>query len=277
MELFNTEFVQDNNHIFQAKNLVINPEQETEIKLREEVAERSYDDYLKELSHHHSIPVMDVEVENFLKLIPQNGTIIDVGGCWGWHWRKIGEQRPDVKVIIVDFVKTNLIHAVNVLGDLINKQIFLLHGDATSLPFEDHSFDGYWSVQTLQHIPNFEDSIDEAYRVLKPNGQFVNYSLNNQSLIKLIMKTLGKKYHEVGYVDNVFYLERFSKKQIDYIEKVFKGAGQKRYSEILFKPSLKFTVPGSHGFLGMIDSKLSGSLLGSSVARQKSFHIQKKS
>ncbi|MBW1909674.1 MAG: methyltransferase domain-containing protein [Deltaproteobacteria bacterium] len=42
------------------------------------------------------------------------------------------------------------------LGKLVNISIFLVHGDATSLVFNDNTFDGYWSVQTLQHIPDLK-------------------------------------------------------------------------------------------------------------------------
>ena len=73
-------------------------------------------------------------------------------------------------MVIVDFVKQNLIHAQNILGPVINKSIHLVHGDATKLPFPDSSFDLYWSVQTLQHIPNFRKAIDESRRVLRWGG-----------------------------------------------------------------------------------------------------------
>ena len=47
----------------------------------------------------------------------------------------MASKRPDVSVVIIDFVRQNLIHAKNVLGSLIGNQVALLHGDATSLPF----------------------------------------------------------------------------------------------------------------------------------------------
>jgi len=158
----------------------INKGQDYEIKLRESVADYKYDDYLLELSKHHSIPVMDKEVIKFLELIPVDGIIIDVGGCWGWHWRNIHKHRPDVKVFIIDFVRNNLIHAKNILNGCINNNIFLIHGDATNLIFDDKVFDGYWSVQALQHIPNYELCVKEAYRVLKNGAAFANYSFNSQ-------------------------------------------------------------------------------------------------
>lgn len=47
-----------------------NIEQDEELKLRESVASQNYQDYLDKISNHHSIPVMDREVNLFLKKIP---------------------------------------------------------------------------------------------------------------------------------------------------------------------------------------------------------------
>ena len=53
-----------------------------------------------------------------------------------------------IKVFIVDMIVENLVQATNLL-DGKKKNIFLVHGDATNLIFDDSAFDGYWSVQTL--------------------------------------------------------------------------------------------------------------------------------
>ena len=143
-----------------------NTSQQLEIELREAVANKKYNNYLEEIANHHSVEVMDYEVRRILRQVPIDGVIIDVGGCWGWHWRKLSQLRPDVQLVIVDFVKANLQHAHSILGETVCKSIHLVHGDATQLPFPDSSFDTYWSVQTLQHIPNFRKCIKEAWRVL---------------------------------------------------------------------------------------------------------------
>ena len=132
-----------------------NTSQQKEIRLRKKVAAKIYDDYLDEVANHHSVEVMDYEVRRALQQLPKNGVIVDVGGCWGWHWRNLCRQRPDVQVVIMDFVKENLLHAQNVLGLTVNKSIHLVHGDATQCTFPDGSFDLYWSQQTLQYVPDF--------------------------------------------------------------------------------------------------------------------------
>jgi len=43
-------------------------------------------------------------------------------------------------------------------------------GDATELPFEDGSFDAVTMFDLLEHIPNHQQAVAEAIRVLKPGG-----------------------------------------------------------------------------------------------------------
>jgi ubiquinone/menaquinone biosynthesis C-methylase UbiE len=245
--------------------------QDQEIEMREKVAKIS-SNYWAEIAKSHSIPVMYREVKLFLSMIPQNGIILDVGGGYGWHWRDLSILRPDVSVVIVDMLQENLCHAMNILNSKMDK-IYLVHGNATDLIFNDDSFDGYWTVQTLQHIPDFNAAIDESHRVLKKGGLFVNYSLNNSAIINFIYTILGKNYHKYG-----FYCAIASAEQFNYISHRFGTHSFKRFSEVFFQPGLKFTFPGHEGtFIGWIDSKLSGKIsILSTIARQQSFHTSKK-
>jgi ubiquinone/menaquinone biosynthesis C-methylase UbiE len=155
-------------------HITVSENQSTEIALRESVAAAHYDNYLEAISCSHSISVMDFELDRFLAKIPHGGLILDIGGCWGWHWRRLASMRPDIGVLIVDFVRSNLPHARNVLGDLIGDQVALMHADATALPFkvspDFQGFDGIWTVQTFQHIPTYDKAVMESYRVLKKGG-----------------------------------------------------------------------------------------------------------
>jgi ubiquinone/menaquinone biosynthesis C-methylase UbiE len=255
--------------------------QSTEVELRERVAAERYDNYLDALSASHSIPVMDHEVDRFLAAIPRGGLILDVGGCWGWHWRRIAQTRPDVGVLIVDFVRSNLPHARNVLGSLVGYQVGLMHADATALPFTiDENFagfDGIWTVQTFQHIPDFDKAVSEACRILKSGGVFANYSLNVQPPIRWLRRLLGKAYLTKGWVEGAFWLARASDDQKESIAATFGSTVSERYSEILYSPELRFTAPGRPGSVfGKLDALLSNNagFLGW-FARQRSFHCQK--
>lgn len=239
-------------------NTSIPENQAIEHSLREAVASIVYENYLDEISKHHSISVMDEEVKLFVKNIPTDGIICDVGGCWGWHWRNIHAYRPDINVVIIDFVRSNLFHAQNLLKERVNKNIWLVHGDATKLDFSEAVFDGYWTVQTIQHIPDISLTLHEAYRTLKFGGIYVNYSLNNSMLMKFIYSLFKKKYVIDGYIDNRFYLRRAGDKEKNIVEKIFRNKVHERFTEIIFKPEFKFAAPGkSESLLGWIDTSLS--------------------
>jgi len=252
--------------------------QETEKNLRENVASQKYSNYLDIISKHHSIPVMDAEVEQFLKCIPKNGWILDIGGCWGWHWRNILQTRPDVKVVILDFIRQNLSHAKIILEDGLDKNFYLVHGNALSLDFDNDSFDGVWSVQTTQHIPDYRNVLLEVFRVLKTNGKFADYNLNVARLPQLIYHLFGKKYHLEGYIDGSFFLRRANKNSRFLISEIFGSNVKCRYTEILFSPELGVPLGGGkeHSVIGKLDSQISRlGVLFNFIARQKSFHTNK--
>ncbi len=252
-------------------------EQELEVRTREKVASNHFDSFLFEISKHHSIPVMDKEILRFLKNIPNNGTILDIGGCWGWHWRKINQIRPDIKVVIVELIRTNLFIAKGILGELIDKNIFLVHGNAINLPVHDHSFDGVWSVQATQHIPSLELVYKEVYRVLKIGGLFSDYNLNHSGLTKFIYRFLGKKYIVEGTANNQFFLRRTTNKNRSLLSKIFKTKIRSRYTEILFSPEYKLPIGGREkSLLGLADFYLAnfGYFL-KPFARQRSLHALK--
>ena len=256
-------------------------EQETERKVREGVAARAYDDYLGAIARSHSIPAMDHEVDRFLATMPQGALILDVGGCWGWHWRRIAETRPDVGILIVDFVRANLAHAQRVLGPLVGGQIALMHADATALPFPTadaaSGFDGVWTVQVFQHIPNFGLACREAHRVLKPKGRFINYSLHITPMYRVIYGALRRPYHIEGMIDNAFVLTRANADQRSIVVGLFGDNVVDRYTENLYHPEFKLGFTGrAKNVIGRLDAMLSSvPWIGRWIARQRSFEATK--
>jgi len=253
-------------------------EQEEEKNLRQSIASKVYGDYLEELRTHHSIPVMDREIEKFLSQIPNGGVVLDIGGCWGWHWRKTHIQRPDITIVIVDLVRENLFHAKEILKEQVkNKKVFLVHGNACSLEFEENTFDGVWSVQTTQHIPDFKSSCVEIYRVLKKKGIYWDYGENNASLIRLVYRLFRKTYHLDGVIDGRFFLRRMNDSVVRIVRETFHSEPVVGYSEILFTPDLGLPIGGKESsFLGNLDSNFTGKFfMLRFVARQCGFHVQK--
>lgn len=268
--------------IYMTRDFESSSEQNLERNIRESIAVLNHKNYLNKISMSHSIPVMDKEVQRFLKNLPINALIIDVGGCWGWHWRNLDVLRPDVEVLIIDFVKSNLSHAKVILKHLLGKQVYLMHADATFLPFgkvesNNFKFDAIWSVQVFQHIPNYEKACYEAFRVLKIGGKFVTYSLHITPFVLFVYRLIGKKYFLKGIFNDQFYLERANDNQRNIILQIF-GNVKDRYTECLFHPDLKIRFTGKeNNIFGIIDSYLGNfSSIGKYIARQRSFSAIKR-
>lgn len=268
--------LQDQNAIIQGM-LKQSTDQAQEIELRQKVAKQTYTDILGEVANHHSIPVMDREVGRFIQRVPHGGTILDVGGCWGWHWRQAVHQRPDLKIYILDLVKENLNYARDLLFPYIDKNIFLVHGDANHLPLQNGSIDGYWSVQTLQHIEKVSQAFAEAKRVLKPGGQFACYFRNYSRFFQALQALRRRPYHVEGTVDGQFFFSRGRAKHRELLAELFQCPVTTRFSEVIFTAGRGgFGKPQSKW--GQLDSWLSGSFPPwAAVARQRSFHLIKPS
>ena len=220
---------------------------------------------------------MDHEVSHFTRFLPAGSQILDIGGGWGWHWRKLGKVDRVSRVVLVDFVSENFVHARAILGPLFKKKIEAVGGDACQLPFSDGSFDAIWTVQTFQHIRDFERACREAWRVLKSGGKFINYSLHAPLLLRVLYRIWGKKFHLEGEVPNRFYLRRADEEQKSIVEQIFQKPVRERFTECLFHPDLRVTRSGKEGsWLGALDAKLSPfPRLGFWIARQRSFFVVK--
>ena len=249
--------------------------QKKEFKNRRKIAKSYYQNFYNLISDHHSIQVMDLEIVNLLEKIPKNSIICDIGGCWGWHWRNISLQRPDINIVIIDLVYENLLIAKKLLKKKINKQIYLVNDDICELKINKEIFNTVWTVQTLQHIPKYLNAIKKIYKIIKVNGYLYNYNLNINPIVKIIYKLFNKKYLIKGY-NNDYYLERSNINQKRIIKKIFKNKIVTRYTELLFHPDLKIKTGKIKNLLGKIDTFLSGSLIFKKIlARQEAFIVKK--
>lgn len=66
------------------------------------------------------------------------------------------------------------------------KQIKYIQGDVTNLPYEDNSFDFVTMGFGLRNIANAEKAVEEAYRVLRPNGSFLHLDFGKKNFISKI-------------------------------------------------------------------------------------------
>ena len=236
-------------------------QQKKEIKSRSDFNKSLYDkNWINIISKHHSFEVMDREIENKVyKKLPMNSLILDVGGGWCWHWRNIYKQRPDIKVIVIDITSSNFEIAKKIIYKSLNKNIFLVNDDITQIKInKSEIFNLVWSVQTLQHIPQFKKAIIIIYKLLKKNSFFFNYSLNKNNFFQ-IFNNLKNFFYDKKFIKYPYHLEKFSNYQKNVISNIFnKNNICINYCEIIFNISNRKIsgLPGS--FLGKVDSYLTG-------------------
>ncbi len=73
-------------------------------------------------------------------------------------------------------------------GDMI--RVFI--GDASNIDAPDNSYDAVFDFGIIHHIPVWQDSLKEIYRVLKPGGRFYSEEVYDKFIFNPIWKRLLK-------------------------------------------------------------------------------------
>lgn len=93
----------------------------------------------------------------------------------------IKKIQPNAQITGIDFSEKMLVIAKQKYS-----KINFLQGDATKLPFADNSFDYVVMGFGLRNILNAEKSVEEVYRMLKPNGEFLHLDFGQKNLASKI-------------------------------------------------------------------------------------------
>ena len=102
-------------------------------------------------------------VKNYLDTFEKNSYILDIGCGNG----KYMIYRDDIIMKGIDI-------SIELVKICKNKNLDVIHGNMTNLPFEDNTFDGILSVASYHHLDNEEDrkkTLNEMYRILKNRGK----------------------------------------------------------------------------------------------------------
>jgi ubiquinone/menaquinone biosynthesis C-methylase UbiE len=124
---------------------------------------------------------------------------IDIGCGEGYNTRLLAQQEAQLKAIDIS---EKFIEKAKQAEKDIPLNIEYLVASAIELPFENACFDFATSFMCLMDIPNPQQALQEAYRVLKPNG-FLQFSIThpcfNTPHRKNLRRWNGKTYAiEVG-------------------------------------------------------------------------------
>ena len=102
-------------------------------------------------------------VKNYLDTFEKNSYILDIGAGNG----KYMTYRDDIIMKGIDI-------SIELVKICKNKNLDVIHGNMTNLPFEDNTFDGLISIAAYHHLDNEADrkkTLNEMYRVLKFGGK----------------------------------------------------------------------------------------------------------
>ncbi|XRO76874.1 class I SAM-dependent methyltransferase [Methanocaldococcus sp. 10A] len=98
---------------------------------------------------------------DFIKKLPKNAKILDVGCGKGTYLKEIHKIRPDLKLYGVD---------IGEVEEFLPEYINFTRCSGDNLPFEYETFDFVFCFHVLEHVLNPHDFMMEFNRVLKKNG-----------------------------------------------------------------------------------------------------------
>lgn len=118
--------------------------------------------------------------------------LLEVGCGVGAVLGIIGQNYPSLKLAGIDLDATQVEFAQSYLQSLNLGQVDLKVGNASLLPWPDHSFDYVYGIWILEHIKNPLPILQEAFRVLKPGGKII---LNEVDLMTLLIYPDSPDYY----------------------------------------------------------------------------------
>ncbi|TFF90260.1 MAG: class I SAM-dependent methyltransferase [Promethearchaeota archaeon] len=132
----------------------------------EEVVEKGYDEIAQLYYANRDLEKFNSELDKFLKLIPKNTHVLDVGCGAGIPTARYLSKRG-VKVTGIDISTT----MINLARENVPEATFIKM-DINEIHFPERSFDGLISVYTLFHIPrkNHSKIFKMFYKILKYGG-----------------------------------------------------------------------------------------------------------
>lgn len=122
------------------------------------------------------------------KNIPSGGEVLEIGCGQGADMSLLAKKAD--RVTGVDLTPEGVARAAKFLEDVGVKNAVVLVANAEKLPFRDAMFDSVYSFGVMHHTDGTQACVDEAYRVLKPEGTAVIMLYRFWSPQFLVSKTL---------------------------------------------------------------------------------------
>ena len=110
------------------------------------------------------------------------------------------------------------------------KKIQWVNATAEKIPVDDNTFDFYSISYGIRNVTNINDTLQEAFRVLKPGGRFMclEFSKINNEILKSLYENYSKAIPLIGKL--VVGADKPYKYLVDSIEKFY---NQKQLAELM--------------------------------------------
>jgi len=134
-------------------------------------------------------------IEQTLQNLKPRGPILDIGCAEGYIAKKVFKNE---KILGLDNEAKYL-----PLAKESGTYSFLLVADAKHIPYKDNTFNFLFSNSVVEHIDKVDVVLDEAKRILKPEGLFLftvpNNNFSNQLFFCKLLRTFGLKKLAINY------------------------------------------------------------------------------
>jgi len=163
---------------------------------------------LRIMNHAHR-DIFYLGIENIT--INENCKLLDLGFGGGTALRLLSKKYNNIKLFGIDFSKEALKTGTkNNKKDIESGKIKLFQGDIGEIPFSDNYFDIITAFQTHYHWKDLDKKINEIYRVLNKNGQFIivaeKYKINYHMKRYKTENELKQLFEGIGFIQ-IEYME----------------------------------------------------------------------
>lgn len=134
-----------------------------------------------------------------LAQVPAGSRVLDVGTSSGWMAFVLSAAANQVVAIDVDLDGLQRARDLATqIGEQVAKKVAIVAANALALPFEENTFDGVFSFESLHHFPNCSLAVNEMYRVCREGGVVAIADLNARGrlAVRETMQLLTGQAHE---------------------------------------------------------------------------------
>jgi ubiquinone/menaquinone biosynthesis C-methylase UbiE len=136
-----------------------------------------------------------------LQGVRPRGRVLEIGAGSGAMAAELLAMFDDITMCVTDFDDAMVAAAAERLAPF-GHRVECRQADATSLPFDDGSFDAVLSWIMLHHTMAWEKALGEAARVLRPGGRLIGYDLLASRPFQLLHST-ESGHHQIIREDQV--------------------------------------------------------------------------